>query len=248
MISIEEYIKLKELPIDDSIPELNARNTGTRIRYGLSHGNIKTFGDLFDNLNSIIYLRQVGAKGRDSIYGMIARYLQIEDQMPNVGLLINGFPTENPKLKFIQSVIEKLESEKIQFENSEIEKLVFYKGLVSSGIQFLSSQSAENFKVGSKEQTQIAKSVERYLNFLTQQLLKEKKSKEEIEQIIQSKMDEYKKIVEIKRDELKFGGENAGFLSQMAAKIGEVRKYKRNTKTHKEEKEHNPFYNDGQTI
>ena len=315
MITIEEYIKLRGLPIDYSIPELNARITGTVIREAMFLKDIETFGDLFDKWNSIIYHYRVGTKARDAIYAIIARYLQIEDQMPNVDLAYYRYPTDNPKFKLIQSVIEKLDSERAKFENNEIEKSDSHKGLVASALQSLSSQPAENlfgddedefenlfgddedefenlfgddedednfdlfedleeddwkdsilkdlkssgiaclekiskqnFKQDSENFNFISKNVEKYLNGLAKIMLKDKKSKSEIAKIIQSKMDEFKELVNSKRKELTFNNGNASFLSQMAAKIGEVRKYKRSTKTHKEEKEHIPYFNDGSIL
>ena len=73
-------------------------------------------------------------------------------------------------------------------------------------------------------------------------MLKDKKSKTE-----------FKELVNSKRKEFKLKKENATFLSQMSAKISEVRKYKRKPKTidpmlRKEGHGHNPFYNDGDLL
>lgn len=247
MISVEEYIKLREMLIEDNVEELLIPHMGIRLRFAFSSRDINTFGDLFDDLKNIPYFKHVGSKCRNLIYDMVSRYLKIEDTMPNEHEAVNAL-LEKTKLRTIQSAITSLEKQRNEYESVTIQKSDVCKGLHSFGIKYLEEQPAEYFVSNSRQLDFISKCVEEYLNNLAKQLLEEKKSKPEIEKIIQAKMSEFKSLVQRKREVLEFGSEDAAFISKMTAKIGEVRKYKRNSKTHKEEKEHNPFYNDGQTI
>lgn len=204
---------------------------------------------LIDYYDDLMKLRGFGIGALEEINKILIRYLKIEDRDPSLGsdLKKNSKGVFGSSIDIIRQAIGELEEQRKQHENN-----LFYE-LKDKGIAVLEDEPNESFKQNCDRFNFISQCVEEYLNDLSKQMLKDKKSKTEIAQTIQAKMDEFKALVQRKRDELEFGSEGAGFLSQMAAKISEVRKYKRKPKTtdpmlRKEGHEYNPFYNDGDLL
>ncbi len=248
MINIDEYIKLRETPIQTvATEELSIPKIGARITSSFDSQHVKTFGDLFDNLRSLVYFRQIGPKAREVIYGLMFRELKIEDKMPvdyDYYNYINKAVFDNPKFKILSQTIEDLEGKRRVREKEEIEASEIYKGLLAQSIDYINGLSKEYFERGSKKQEFLSKCVEHFLRFKTWQMMQAKTEGAQIEKTIESLKQRYKATVELKRGE--FG--SSAFFLKMAKSISEVRKYKVKNKTHKEEKDFNPYYTDGETL
>ena len=248
MISIDEYVKLRETPIQMvATEELSMPMIGVRIASSFDSRHVNTFGDLFDNLQRLIYFRQIGPKARDVIYDLMFHVLKIEDKMPadyDYQNYINKAIFDNPKYKILSQTIAELESKRNTREKEEIEASEIYKGLLAQGIDYVNNLSKEYFERGCKKQEFLSKCVEHFLRFKTWQMMQSKTEETQIEKTIESLKQQYKATIELKRGE--FG--SSAFFSKMAKSISEVRKYKVKNKTNKEEKDFNPYYTDGETL
>ena len=245
MVTFEEYLELRSTPIEGLNFSTRIYNTMrryvSRFYWVYNSRNLEDLseeykqyfnplkvGPLIDMLKSakssasFIGVKSFGPKSIVEVYLKLAKALKLYDLIPEDLLLAKPTEETNEQIrKIIKDNLKELEEKSNFYDYLELSNL--YKALIKNGLSALEPIKAIFFEEGSQSMASIAESVEKYLNYLTVEKVKNATETDQkaVESEIDKLMEEYKLIVDKKRNETR----NAGFISRMSIKIGEIKNY-----------------------